>query len=128
MNKLDKKINLVPALFAASVDIFFTLFYQKTSFWRGESVVNESNPFGRFLSSYSSLGLPLICLIWLVIIWFAGLQLPKRIQEFFLLFCVIAHSWGAASWIDHRFGWWSAIVIFVINSSIYIAVKNKIND
>jgi len=126
--KLSKnKINIIPALFASSLDIFFTLFYQKASFWKGDhSTVNEANPIGNYLSTYSFLGLPLICLVWLIIIYFAGLNLPEKLREIFLLFCVIAHSWGAASWIDNRFGYWSVIVLFILNSSIYILIKNKV--
>lgn len=116
----------LPALFAALVDISFTLSFQKSNYWAGNGkAVNEANPIGHLLAGIHYLGLPLICFIWLFTIPVAVRYLPKNVGEIFTLFCMIAHSWGAASWIENRIGFWSVLILFVVNSTIYIFAKNK---
>lgn len=122
----DKIVSILPAFIAASFDIFLTIFYQSQEYWNGDlSKGNEGNPIGAsFMKGHVS-GIFFICGIWLIMIVLAGFYLPKKLKDIFVVFCIIAHSWGASTWIDDQFGYWSVIVLFLINASIYSLVKQS---
>jgi hypothetical protein len=68
-------------------------------------------------------GLFIISALWLTMIALLGYFLPNKIKKIFLLFCVIAHSYGASTWISPRYGFWWVMLLILFNSILY----NKID-
>lgn len=113
--------NYIPAYFAAIIDIAVTFIYQKKEYWQGDlSQANEGNPIGAFFMANHVSGLFIVCGVWLLIIYPIGKYLPPLGSKIFLLFVVIAHSYGACSWISPRFGWTVAMVLITINTVLYV--------
>ena len=70
-------------------------------------------------------GLFIVSGIWWLIISFAGYFLPKRFSKIFLLFTVIAHSYGACTWISPRLGFWAAMALILLNSFTYVFINDQ---
>ncbi|MEM7548178.1 MAG: hypothetical protein AAF363_00780 [Bacteroidota bacterium] len=125
-NKAAKLICLIPALFASILDITVTIVHQDPEYWQGNlSKANEGNPLGAVLMANSVYGLFLISGIWIAIIIVAGYYLPRLVSRIFILFVVIAHSYGASTWISSRYGFWWAMLVIFTNALIYVLVEER---
>lgn len=123
MNK-EKVILLAPALWSSLFDITLTIIHQPVEYWEGNlTKSNEGNPIGAFFMSQHITGLFVISGLWLVAISFLGYYLPLRIRKIFLLFCVIAHSYGASTWLFRQYGFWSVLVFILLNSILFYVAE-----
>lgn len=123
MTRKDKLILLVPALWTSMFDITMTVIHQSKEYWNGNLVkANEGNPIGAFFMEHHVSGLFVISGIWIIAIGLLGYILPRRLAKVFLLFCVIAHSFGASTWLSSRYGFWYVIAFILFNSILYCAV------
>ncbi|MCZ8023629.1 MAG: hypothetical protein O9294_17830 [Cytophagales bacterium] len=123
--KSYKLISILPALCASIIDIAITVFHQPKAYWQGNlQFANEGNPIGKLFMQNHIMGLFIISALWLVIIALLGYYLPKFYAKVFLLFCVIAHSFGASTWLSYQYSFWLAMLLIAFNSYIYI-VCNK---
>jgi hypothetical protein len=117
--------DLIPAYIASIIDITITITHQSPAYWEGDlSKANEGNPIGGTLMKLDVSGIFIISGIWLLIIGPLGYYLPKKLSRIFLLFVLIAHSYGASTWISSHYGFWFAMLLILLNSVIYILVED----
>lgn len=124
MNK-EKVILLVPALWSGLFDITVTIVHQPAEYWEGNlTKSNEGNPIGAFFMSQHITGLFIISGIWLIAIAFLGYYLPLQLRKIFILFCVIAHSYGASTWLFNQYGFWSVLSFIFLNSILFYIAES----
>lgn len=128
MSKKDKLLALIPALWASLVDITITITHQAKEYWQGNlEMANEGNPIGNFMMRNHVSGIFIVCGTWLILIGVLGYFLPRKISKVFLLFVLMAHSWGASTWLSPRYGFWSAIIFILINAILFYKIDDMIN-
>ncbi|WP_296622134.1 hypothetical protein [Marivirga sp.] len=128
MKKNHKLLLLIPALWASIFDIFITTFFQNPDYWKGDlSKRREGNPIGDWFMSQHVSGLFIISAIWVILIGVLGYYLPAKLRKIFLLFCLMAHSYGASTWLDVFFGFWSVIVFIFLNTVLYSLIEDYVN-
>ncbi len=127
-NRTNKWINLAPALIACLIDITVTIVHQPKEYWEGNlNKANEGNPIGATLMANHVSGIFLISGIWIILVVVLGYYLPNKISRYFLLFTLIAHSYGASTWISPRYGFWSAMALILFNTTTYLIANDIIN-
>lgn len=120
MLKHNKFYPLIPALFVSCFDIIITTIHQPKTYWQGDlSMANEGNPLGYLFMNWHQFGLFIISAIWVFTIILLGYYLPRKISATFLLFVLISHSFGAGNWLYQNYGFFSAIVFFLFNASLW---------
>jgi hypothetical protein len=125
MTRKDKLLLLVPALWTSIFDITITVIHQSKEYWDGDLVkANEGNPIGALFMKNHVSGLFVISGLWIIAIGLLGYFLPRQASKIFLLFCVIAHSFGASTWLSTRYGFWYVITFILFNSILYCVVDN----
>jgi len=125
MTKKEKFILLIPALWTSLFDIAITAFHQSKEYWNGNlRKANEGNPIGALFMENHTAGLFIISGIWIFIIGLLGYFLPRHIGKVFLLFCVIAHSFGASTWLSSKYGFWYVMAFILFNSILYCVIDN----
>ena len=72
-------------------------------------------------------GLFIVCGIWLILIGILGFYIPKKYSRIFLLFVLIAHSFGASSWLSDNYGFWTAIIFIGFNAILFYKIEDLIN-
>ena len=123
MTRKNKLLYLVPALWATLFDITVTIIHQPKEYWNGDlTKANEGNPIGALFMENHVGGLFIISAFWIFAIGLLGYFLPRQISKVFLLFCVIAHSFGASTWLSSRYGFWYVITFILFNSILYCMV------
>ena len=128
MKKNHKLLLLIPALWASIFDIFITSFWQDPEYWKGDlSKAKESNPIGAWFMSQHVSGLFVISAIWIVLIAILGYYLKGMLRKIFLLFVVIAHSFGASTWLSRFHSFRSAIIFIFFNTVLYVLVEDYVN-
>ncbi|MDN5204892.1 hypothetical protein QQ008_26105 [Fulvivirgaceae bacterium BMA10] len=128
MNRLDRWINLAPALIASLIDITVTIVHQPKEYWEGNlDKANEGNPIGAIFMANHVSGLFLISGIEIILIMFLGYYLPNRISKYLLLFVLIAHSCATTTWIAGRYGFWSIMALALFNTLTYLIANDIIN-
>lgn len=121
----SKLILLIPAYWACLFDVVITIIKQSDEYWKGDlSKANEGNPIGAFAMAYHTSGLYVICALWLILIAIIGCKLSNRKLKIFALFVLIAHSFGASSWLSQYYGFCYAIIFILINSILFIEFEN----
>ena len=124
--KKNKLRNLIPAYIASIVDITLTIVNQAPEYWQGDlSKANEGNPIGGTLMAMNVSGIFVISGIWLIIIGPLGYHLPGKLSRIFLLFVLVAHSYGASTWISPRYGFWASMLLILFNAVIYVLVDER---
>jgi hypothetical protein len=128
MNKREKLIALIPALWASLFDITITTIHQPKEYWNGNlNIANEGNPIGNFMMKSHVSGLFIISTIWLILIGIIGYYLPRKISRIFLLFVLMVHSWAASTWIGPIYGFWFVILFILFNSILFYIINDKVN-
>ena len=128
MTRKDKLLLLVPALWTSIFDITITVIHQSREYWNGDlTKANEGNPIGAFFMKNHVSGLFIISGLWIITIGLLGYFLPRQIRRIFLLFCVIAHSFGTSTWLSSRYGFWYVITFILFNSILYCTVDNIVD-
>ena len=124
----DKLILIVPAFWAALFDICVTIYHQPREYWEGNlKAGTEGNPIGAvFIANHVS-GLFVISFAWLVLISVLGYYLPRKIARVFLLFTLIAHSYGASTWLSRFYGFWWVILFILTNSILFYLALDMVN-
>ena len=123
MTRKNKLLYLVPALWTSLFDTAITIIHQPKEYWNGDlTKANEGNPIGALFMENHVGGLFIISVFWIFAIGLLGYFLPRQISKVFLLFCVIAHSFGASTWLSSRYGFWYAITFILFNSILYCMV------
>lgn len=125
--KKEKLLLLIPALWTSLFDITITTIHQSKEYWSGNlQKANEGNPIGAIFMEKHVYGLFFISIIWIIIIGLLGFYLPRKISRVFLLFCIIAHSFGASSWLSNIYGFWVAMTFILFNSILYFEIEDKV--
>lgn len=128
MTRKNKLLLLVPALWTSLFDIAITIIHQSKQYWEGDlSKANEGNPIGALFMRNHVYGLFIISGFWIMAIVFLGYFLPKQIRKVFLLFCVMAHSFGASTWLSSRYGFWYVITFILFNAVLYCVIDNIVD-
>jgi len=128
MKKSHKLLLLIPALWASIFDILITTYFQNPDYWKGDlSKATEGNPIGAWFMSQHVSGLFIISVFWIILIGVLGYYLPAKLRKIFLLFCVIAHSYGGSSWLTVFSGFWSLIVFIFFNTVLYCLIEDYVN-
>lgn len=128
MRKHDKLILLIPSLWASIFDIFITSFWQDPNYWKGDlSKAREGNPIGAWFMSQHVSGLFVISIIWILMIVVLGYYLPGKFRKIFLLFVLIAHSFGASTWLTVWYSFWSAMLFIFFNTVLYVLIEDYVN-
>ena len=123
MTRKNKLLYLVPALWTSLFDTAITIIHQPKEYWNGDlTKANEGNPIGALFMENHVGGLFIISAFWIFAIGLLGYFLPRQISKVFLLFCVIAHSFGASTWLSSRYGFWYVITFILFNSILYCMV------
>ena len=124
----NKLILIIPAFWAALFDICITIYQQPKEYWTGNlKAGNEGNPIGAIFMANHVSGLFVISFAWLVIILVLGYYLPRRIARVFLLFTLIAHSFGASTRLSNYYGFWWAILFILTNSILFYLTLDIVN-
>lgn len=114
---------LIPALWASLFDIAITIIHQSAEYWKGNlSKANEANPIGKLFMEHHTSGLFVLSALWIGVIILLGYFLPARLARIFLLFCVMAHSFGASTWISRHYGFWYVMIFILFNSILYCTI------
>jgi len=128
MTRKDKLLLLVPALWTSIFDITITVIHQSKEYWNGDlTKANERNPIGAFFMRNHVSGLFIISGLWIIAIGLLGYFLPRKTRKIFLLFCVIAHSFGASTWLSSRYGFWYVVMFILFNSILYCIIDNIVD-
>ena len=128
MNKTKKLLALIPALWASLFDTVITIVHQPKEYWNGNlNTANEANDIGNFMMKQHVSGIFIVCGIWIILIAILGFYLPKKYSRIFLLFVLIAHSFGGGSWLSNNYGFWTAIVFILFNSILFYKIEDLIN-
>lgn len=128
MNKNEKILALIPAFWASLFDVVITIVHQSKDYWNGNlEMANEGNPIGNFMMKNHVTGIFVISFFWLFVIGILGYYLPKKYSRTFLLFVLIAHSFGASSWLSDNYGFWSAIIFIGFNAILFYIIEDLIN-
>lgn len=128
MTRKEKLILLIPALWTCLFDTVITIVHQSKEYWSGDlKVANEGNPIGALFMRNHVSGLFIISAFWLILIGVLGYYLPERISRIFLLFVLIAHSFGASTWLSGRYDFWYAMVFILFNSILFYVVKDNVD-
>ena len=123
MSKRDRLILIIPALWASLFDIVITITHQRKEYWQGDlNQANEGNPIGAFFMSKHTSGIFTISIFWVILVVILGYFLPRKISRVFLLFTLIAHSFGGSTWLSNNYGFWSAILFIIFNSILFYFV------
>ncbi|SHG64081.1 hypothetical protein [Flavobacterium johnsoniae] len=121
----SKLILLIPAYWACIFDEIITIVNQSDEYWKGDlSKANEGNPIGAFMMASHTSGLFIICLLWLLLIGIIGYYLSNRKLKIFALFVLIAHSFGASTWLSFHYNFWFAIAFIFVNAVLFIEADN----
>ncbi|MGL1891634.1 MAG: hypothetical protein OCD02_08405 [Spirochaetaceae bacterium] len=117
----------IPAFIACCIDLIVTTINQPTDYWiRALDKVNEINPVLNFAMRHHILGIFLVTFIWLLIIAFLTLISPEKLSKLICLTIVLGNSWGASTWISRRYGYYYAILLFILNASLYLLFDEKL--
>jgi hypothetical protein len=128
MNKREKILALIPALWASLFDTVITITHQPKEYWNGNlNLANEANDIGNFMMKQHVSGIFIVCGVWLILIGILGYYIPKKYSRIFLLFVLIAHSFGASTWLSYNYGFWTSIVFILINAILFYKVEDLIN-
>ncbi|MCY1633502.1 hypothetical protein [Marinifilum sp. D737] len=128
MNKKEKLLALIPALWASLFDTVITILGQSNDYWNGNlNMANEGNPIGNFMMKNHVSGIFIVCGLWMILIGILGYYLPRKVSRIFLLFVLIAHSWGASSWISMKFGFWPIMVFILFNAILFCKIEDIIS-
>lgn len=68
--------------------------------------------------NYHVSGIFIVSGLWLVAIGILGYYLPRKVSRVFLLFTLIAHSFGASTWLSMKYGFWYALMFILFNAYI----------
>jgi hypothetical protein len=118
-------IILTPGFLALFVDLLFTIKGQPTAYWQGNlQMVREGNPLVEFFMKSSLLGIYVFVVLWLLVIVLIGYYLPSKSLRVFALFILIAHTYGASSWLIECFNFWTVITYVLLNSIIFIELND----
>lgn len=129
MIKNQKLLLLIPSLWASIFDIFITSFWQDLRYWKGDlTKAKEGNPIDAWFMSQHVSGLFIISTIWVILIGVLGYYLPRKLSKIFLLFTLIAHSYGSSTWLFQFYGFWSAIIFIFINTVLYVLIDEYVNQ
>lgn len=127
MTRKNKLLLLIPALWTSLFDITITVIHQSKEYWNGDlTKANEGNPIGAVFMKNHVSGLFIISGFWIIAIGFLGYFLPRQIRKVFLLFCVLAHTFGASTWLSSRYGFWYALTFILFNSILYCVVESAV--
>lgn len=120
----SRVLPIIPALWASIIDIGATIFGKPAGYWKGDlHIANERNPIGSFFMAHHTSGLFIISAVWIILIVALGYYLPRKISKIYLLFVLIAHSWGASSWIPKEYNFLGSISLFLFNAILYIMIE-----
>lgn len=115
---------MYPAYWACLFDEAIPIIYQPKAYWdRNLKMANEANPIGSFLMKSHISGIFLIAFIWLVVIGLISYFIPLKYLKTFVLFVLLAQTWGASSWFSQYYGFWSAITFIAFNSILFIKIE-----
>ena len=129
MNKQKKLLALIPALWASIFDTVLTITGQSADYWNGNlNMANEGNPIGNFMMKNHISGIFVVCAVWILLVGILGYYLPRKIARVFLLFALMAHTWGASTWLVTRFGFWLVLVFILFNSLLFYLVEDRISN
>ncbi|QXP61536.1 hypothetical protein [Olleya sp. HaHaR_3_96] len=73
-------------------------------------------------------GIFILCGLWLIIIGLLGYYSPKKYSRVFLLFVLIAHSFGASSWLSMLYGFWTAIIYILFNAILFYKIEDLVTQ
>jgi len=128
MDKRIKLLVLIPALWASFFDSVITIVHQSDAYWNGNlKMANEGNPIGNYMMKNHVSGIFIVCGIWMVLIGVLGYYLPRKFSRIFLLFTLIAHSWGASSWISMKYGFWYVMLFILFNAILFYKIDDRVN-
>ena len=128
MKKREKLLALIPALWASLFDITITIVHQSKEYWNGNlNMAKEGNPIGNFMMKNHVSGIFVISILWLILIGILGYYIPKKYSRVFLLFVLIAHSFGASTWLSNNYGFWTAIIFILFNAILFYKIEDLIN-
>ena len=127
MTKRERLLVLIPALWASLFDIIITIIYQPKEYWSGNlKAKNEGNPIGALFMESHVAGLFVISFLWLVLIGVLGYYLPRRISRVFLLFVLMAQTYGACTWVNLKLGFWYVMAFILFNAILFYIVDDKV--
>ncbi len=124
---MNRKLKaLIPAYVASITDIMITITHQAPEYWQGNlSRANEANPIGGTFMEMHTSGIFIVSGVWLLLIGPIGYYLPPKASKVFLLFVLVAHSFGACTWLSPRYGFWSAMVLIAFNSILHVQLNEN---
>ncbi len=111
---------LAPAA-TASLDAALTLRGQSAEYWAGNYTrVNELSPTFHHLLAYHPLAFVVGFLGWVLIFATMILLLPRTLALAMSLAVTIGHTWGATTWLLHRFhyGYQACEALFVLTALV----------
>lgn len=112
----------IPALWACLVDLLLTVKMQPTEYWSGNLLmVREGNPLIKYFMINSTSGIFIFVSAWILTFLTIGYFLPNKLLRVISLFVLVAHTYGAASWLTEFCSFWTVISYLLLNSVMFIA-------
>jgi hypothetical protein len=128
MTKKEKLTLLIPALWASLFDTVITIVHQSKDYWSGDlKAANEANPIGAVFMKYHVAGLFILSALWMILVSVLGYYLPRKISRVFLLFVLIAHTFGGSTWLTGKYGFWCVMTFILFNSILFYVVKDSVD-
>nr|WP_319401686.1 hypothetical protein [uncultured Carboxylicivirga sp.] len=125
MKKKEKLVLLIPALWTSFIDTTVTIAGQPKDYWNGNlQKANEANPIGQLFMQNHVSGIFILCGAWIITIGFIGYYLPQKLSRIFLLFVLIAHSYGASTWLTMNYGFLLAMLFIAFNSILFYKIQD----
>lgn len=123
---INKIMLLIPAFWACLCDLLVTSINQPAEYWNGDLQAGwEGNPIADVFMKNHNLGIFIFVLLWLTVIVTIGYFLRPKLFRILSLFVLIAHTWGASTWIGEFYGFWYIIAFVLFNSIFFIIMEDR---
>ena len=129
MNKKQKLLAIVPALWAIFFEAVITIVHQSEEYWNGIlNMAYDGYSIGSLLEKKYVPETFISCVLTMIIIGVLGYYLPRKVSRVLLLFMIIDCSWVALGWISKYYGFWFVILFILFNSVLFYFIEDKISN
>lgn len=120
-------VKLFPVILVMFIDLTLTLCLQPSEYWDDYSLYREGSPLGRILLKAGPEYFVISSILYMIFCPVVITKLPKRLGKMVIIFLIIAHSWGASSWVGDLVNdvflvelelWYVAVCYFIVIAAI----------
>jgi hypothetical protein len=122
---MRKKLWLcMPFAALAVIDFSLTLHGQSPTYWQGNhNAVNEIFSLFAWGLRCGPVTFLFICALWVIVFSIFIMVLPDIASQALSLALVIGHTWGAMTWLAHRF--LQCLLLFILSAAAFIGTQAR---